>query len=156
MARKRLPTKLHIVRGTAQPCRINKLEPKAPPEPPRAPEWLSKRATEIFGMLTGRLQGMGLASVAYTEMQALAAIRLEEVELRQADIDANGAVYAKVELIEVPDPERPGSTVTKAQKIWKANPAVAMRDAAARHAQSILSGEFGLSPSGKTKVEGIR
>ena len=27
---KRLPARLHVVRGTAQPCRINKDEPKAP------------------------------------------------------------------------------------------------------------------------------
>jgi len=94
---------------------------------------------------------MGLATAAHTEMLALLAFRLEEWEDRDRDVRANGAVYAKLELIEVPDPEHPGRTVTKAQKIWKSNPAVAQRSEAMRHAQALLA-EFGLSPSSQAKV----
>ncbi len=148
--RKRLPAKFHIVKGTDRPCRTNSREPKAPPEPPRAPEWLSRRVSEIFGVLTGRLQAMGLASSGDTEMLALLASRLEEWEARDAEVRANGAVYAKVELIEVPgEPGQPSSV--RAQKVWKANPAVAQRSEAMRHAQSLLA-EFGLSPASRGKV----
>jgi P27 family predicted phage terminase small subunit len=147
--RKRKSPHLHAVEGTARTDRINSRAPVAPTKPPRAPAWLSKRATEIFGQLTARLEGMEIASSAHTEMLALAAFRLEEVELRDADVLAIGAVNPKLEVIELPGED--GKMVATVQKVWKANPAVAMRSEAMRHAQSLLA-EFGLSPSACGKV----
>jgi P27 family predicted phage terminase small subunit len=139
------------MRGTARPCRINRNAPAAQNEPPRAPAELSKRATEIFGTLVGRLESMRLASATDTELLALLAARLEEHELATENIRANGSTYAKIEIIEVPDPEHPGSTITRTQKMWKANPAVAQRSEAMRHCQSLLA-EFGLSPASRARL----
>ena len=146
---------LHLVdkkmRGTVRADRINRNAPMAQSEPPRAPSELSKRATEIFGTLVGRLQCIRMASATDTELLALLATRLEEYELATENIRIHGSTYAKIELIEVPDPEHPGRTITKAQKIWKSNPAVAQRSEAMRHAQSLLA-EFGLSPSSRARL----
>ena len=143
--RKRLPTRLHIVRGTAQPCRINRDEPKAPNEPPRPAIQLSSRASFWFGVIVGRIADMGISSVADSESVMLLALRLAEVEECDQEIKENGRVYAKFELVELPSGE------TRAQKILKANPAVAQRSEAMRHAQSLLA-EFGLSPANRAKI----
>ena len=147
--RKRKPTHLHVVQGTAQPCRINKAEPKAPDEPPRSAVELEPRAEFWYGVIVGRLQGIGIASTVDSDNVMLLAMRLAEVEERTADIRAQGATYVKVDLIEVPGED--GKPVVKAQKTIKANPAVAQRSEAMRHAQSLLA-EFGLSPASRPKV----
>jgi P27 family predicted phage terminase small subunit len=82
-------------------------------------------------------------------MVMLLALRLSEVQERTDEIARDGAVYSKIELIEVPGAD--GKLVTKAQKIHKTNPAVAQRSEAMRHVQSLLA-EFGLSPASRGKV----
>ncbi len=93
---------LHLVdkkmRGTARADRINRNAPVPQSEPPRAPAELSKRATEIFGTLVGRLQCIRMASATDTELLALLATRLEEYELCTENIRLNGSTYAKIEL----------------------------------------------------------
>ena len=149
--RKRTPTHLHVVKGTDRPGRQNKAEPKPQVGSPRAPDYLSKRGSEIFGRLVARLEGMAMATPTDTEMLALLAARLEEVEDRDAEVRLHGATYAKIELIDVPDSEHPGRTITKAQKVWKAHPATAQRSEAMRHAQSLLA-EFALSPASRGRI----
>jgi len=150
--RKRKPTHLHIVQGTAQPCRMNKLEPKAPTEAPQPAIELNSRASYWYGVLVGRIQSLGVASIADSEQVMLLAIRMEEVEALTADIDANGRTLwveqvqtyhgrimygegGKPLIVRVPHP----------------NPAVGQRSDALRHAQSLLA-EFGLSPASRGKV----
>ena len=53
--RKRKHPKLHLVANT----RPHYDASGQPTESPRAPEWLSKRACELFGALTARLEAMG-------------------------------------------------------------------------------------------------
>lgn len=151
--RKRKPTKLHLVQGTARPCRINKSEPKPPAEPPRAVVELSPRASFWYGILCGRLSSMGIASNADSENVMLLALRLAEIEECDDEIKRYGRVTLKIELIKVPEKDEAGKTVvvTKAQKVLKANPAVAQRSEAMRHAQSLLA-EFGLSPASRASV----
>jgi P27 family predicted phage terminase small subunit len=149
--RKRIPTHMHIVKGTAQPCRMNPREPDPSDEIPRAPKELSPRACEIFGTITARLEAIGIASSTFTENQALLASTLEEMEILNIQIEQQGRSYSTVQLIEVPNEE--GKMVTKAQKIWKSNPLVAQRNTARRQAQSLLS-DFGLTPSSLGKVSG--
>ena len=149
--RKRIPTHLHVVRGTVQPCRINRDEPKPPQEPPRPAVELPARAAFWFGILCGRVTAMGVGSSADSEEMMLLAMRLAEVEECDEAIREHGRVTTKLELIEVPDPEHKGRTVTKAQRVLKSNPAVAQRSEAMRHVQALLA-EFGLSPANRGKV----
>jgi len=147
--RKRKPTRLHVVQGTAQPCRLNRDEPEAAPALPRPPATLGPRACEIFETLTERLDRMGLASETDTENLWLLAQTLEDIELANEEIRERGRAYAVIQLIEVTDEK--GQAVTKAQKIWKSNPVVGQRAVAMRRAQSLLA-EFGLSPASRPKV----
>jgi len=143
--RKRKPTHLHIVQGTAQPCRLNKREPKAPSEAPHAAVELSPRASFWYGIICGRLQAMGIASVVDSEALMLLAVRLAEIGECDGAIKKHGRVLVRLELIELPDGR------TRSQKVLKANPAVAQRSEAMRHSQSLLA-EFGLSPAARAKV----
>lgn len=79
----------------------------------------------------------------------LLAMRLAEIEECDSEIKEHGRVTIKIELIDVPGPD--GRITTKAQKVLKANPAVAQRSEAMRHTQSLLA-EFGLSPANRGKV----
>lgn len=111
--------------------------PKVDPQIPNAPSFLSKRGTEIFGLLCGRLSAQKLASASHTEMLALLASRIEEVELLHDVLQKEGRTYQ--------------TTSTAGDIVYKARPEVAMKNEAMRHAQSLLS-EFGLSPSAVNKV----
>jgi P27 family predicted phage terminase small subunit len=88
--------------------------------------------------MVGRLQSIGVSSVADSEQVMLLAQRLAEIEACDADIKAHGRVFENV------DPK------TKSVSI-KANPAVAQRSEAMRHSQSLLA-DFGLSPASRGKV----
>ena len=143
--RKRIPTKLHIVKGTAQPCRINKREPKAPNEPPRAAIELRPKQAYWYGVIVGRLQAMGIASSADSEAVMLLAECFEDIEECNESIKEHGRVYVKYELVTLPSGE------IKAQKMLRSNPAVGQRGDARRHAQSLLV-EFGLTPASRGKV----
>ncbi|WP_185982830.1 phage terminase small subunit P27 family [Aureimonas mangrovi] len=141
--RKRKPDHLKIVAGTAQPCRMNPDAPKAAADLPSAPEWLSDRGAELFLQLVAVIDEMGIASSADAAMLAMAASRLEEVEICTAVIEDGGRFFTSQ--IERDDEDRIVS-----QQI-KGHPAVAQRSEAMRHAQSLLA-EFGLSPAARSKV----
>ena len=140
--RPRKPDHLKIVSGTAQRCRMNPTAPKPSDARPTPPAFLSDRAQEIFGSLTGILVGLGIASADHVHMMALVAVRLEEVEnLYDLISDPQvGRVYI--------------TTSTMGDKVFKSRPEVAQMNAAMRHAQSLLA-EFGLSPSSVGKVSRI-
>ena len=141
--RKRKPDHLKIVSGTAQPCRMNDAAPKPAADLPDPPEWLSTRGAELFLQLVAIVDSMGIASSADAAMLAMAASRLEEVEITTAIIEDGGRFFtSQMELDEE------GRVIS--QQI-KAHPAVAQRSEAMRHAQSLLA-EFGLSPATRSKV----
>ena len=139
MARKPKPTHIKEVTGTARPDRTNPEEPTSEDSLPRAPTWLSHEATEYFTRLASRLEAMGYASSSHTEMLALAADALADVEAADAEIRQQGASYP--------------TTNTMGDVMYRAHPAVARKSDAVRRAQSLLA-EFGLSPSSATKVGG--
>jgi len=147
--RKRKPRYMHLVQGTAQPCRM-KDEPKAPPSAPNPAIEISSRASFWFGVLCTRLQALKIGSAVDSETVMLCAVRLAEIEECNADIQAYGRVTFKIETIMVPGPD--DKLVMKAQKILKSNPAVTQRSEALRHAQSLLA-EFGLSPASRGKID---
>lgn len=131
--RKSIPDHLKVVKGTAQPCRMNPDAPVPTPGVAVAPELLSERGAEIFAQLSAILDGMGIASPDDVHVLTMAAQRLEQIEVLTNLIEDGGYTY-----------------VTDAGLV-KANPAVGMRSDAMRHAQSLLS-EFGLTPAARSKV----
>lgn len=135
--RKRKPDHLKIVSGTDQACRMNPSAPPAPTTLPRAPDWLSQRATEIFDGLVSTLDEMGIASSADTAVIAMAASRLEEVEITTALVEDNGRTYE--------------TTTESGGTMYRSRPEVAQRSDAMKHAQSLLS-EMGLTPAARSKV----
>lgn len=141
--RKRVPDHLKIVSGTAQPCRMNPDAPVAASGLPVPPEWLSARAAEIFAGLVSVLDEMGIASASDTAALAMAASRLEEVEICTAIVEDGGRTF--LSSIEYDDQGR----VVKQQ--IRGHPAVAQRSEAMRHAQSLLV-DFGLTPAARAKV----
>lgn len=137
--RPRKPDHLKIVSGTAQPCRMNPNAPAPSTVMPEPPAILSDRAQEIFRDLTKICHGMGMASADHGAMQALLAMRLEEVEILYDLINdpSVGRVYVTTNMM--------------GDRTFKSRPEVAQMNAAMRHAQSLLS-EFGLSPASVGKV----
>lgn len=146
--RKRKPSHLHAVEGTAQKCRMNPNEPVPPGDLPSSPLYLSQKAREYFDLMTERIHSLGIASVADTEKVMMLALRLEEIELTTKDIAENGAVFRSVKPIEGAF-EADGNTVLSVTV--RPNPAVSQRSNAMRQAQSLLS-DFGLCPSSRGKV----
>lgn len=105
MGRKKLPTNLKVIKGTAQKCRINPNEPKPNPEIPAAPNHLSKEALIEWGRISGQLYRLGL--LANIDMAALAAYcqaygRWVEAELA---IKKNGLTIETSNLNVIQNPE---------------------------------------------------
>ncbi len=137
MARPRKPSHLKVVSGTAQKCRMNPDEPEAPKGAPDAPLWLSDRAAEIFAGLCATIDGMGYLSTADQAVIAMAASRLEEVEITTAAVEDGGRTY--------------DTANAQGERMIRPNPMVAQRSEAMRHAHALLS-ELGLTPAARSKV----
>lgn len=133
--RKPDPRTLRAVKGNPQ----NRPLPEAPAastDPMVAPSWLPARAQEHFADLAEEIAITGHDSATYSQMLALAALRLAEIESLN-EVLAEGSTHR--------------AKNTRGAVVPKAHPAAAMRDAAMKHLQSLLS-EFGLSPSSATRV----
>jgi len=152
--RKRTPDATKKIIGTIRPDRVNPNAPTPDPDAPRAPEWLPRRAVEIFAALATRLDLQQLASKSHTEMLALAAMRLHEVEKFTEVLEREGYTYAsKTTTTKTASTKKGGKSTPKRETktMMRARPEVALRSEAARHAQSLLA-EFGLSPATLGKV----
>lgn len=137
MARPRKPSHLKVVSGTDRKDRRNDAEPVAPKDAPDAPLWLSSRATEIFHGLCATIDGMGYLSTADQAVIAMAASRLEEVEITTAAVEDGGRTY--------------DTSNAAGERMIRPNPMVAQRSEAMRHAHALLS-ELGLTPAARSKV----
>ena len=151
VGRKRKPTKLHLVHGTAQKCRINKNEPKPPDDLPRSAAELDSRESYWYGIVVSRIQLLGVASSVDSERVMMLAQDLAMLELHNQDIRERGRIYAKIDLVKLPPTKEHPAGEVKAQKTWKANPAVGQRSDCIRRINSMLS-EFGISPASRPKV----
>ena len=143
--RKVIPIGIKQAKGTHQPCRDRETYTPAPGKP-SPPSWLVHRAKGIFRHMSGRLDKVGRASETHTEVLALLASRMEEVERfdkmlnESADAEGkpqNGYVYA--------------TTNSYGDPILKEHPAVRCREKAMRHVHSLLA-EIGLTPASMQKV----
>ena len=112
---------------------------------PRAPEWLDKKACEIFGRIATRLETENRASKSHTEIIAIIATRLSEVERLTEIIEEEGFIYET-------------SKFTKDEKgvlhetvLKKSHPAFQQRSDAQRHAHSLLA-ELYLTPATYSKA----
>lgn len=141
MARPRKPTHLKVITGTAQKCRINPAEPQPELGAPPTPDWLSDRAHEIYAGLCAHLDSMGVLALVDDHVVALAASRLEEVEITTASVEDGGRTYE--------------TTNANGERMIRPNPMVAQRSEAMRHAQALLS-ELGLTPAARSKVSATK
>lgn len=84
MARPRTPTRLKLIKGTAQSCRLNKKEPAAGKGIPRPPEHLSPRAQRAWPGIARMLNSMGVLTKADgLALEALCETYGELVEARE-------------------------------------------------------------------------
>lgn len=134
--RKKLPDTLKVVQGTFRKHR-GKTADSQDETSMVAPGGLSEVAQRHFETLLERIAVLGLDSATYSEALTLAAMRMEEIGTCNALIADHGAV--------VMADTQAGNTMLRP------NPAVAMRNEAMRHLQSLLA-EFGLTPSSIGRV----
>ena len=138
--RKRSSDEAKVLKGTFRSDRANPDQPEASAERPTPPDWITAAAAAIFETLVDRLEEVGVPSATHTEMLALAAVRLAEVQTHSRVIARKGSTYK--------------TTNTRGDVAYKTRPEVALRNEAMRHAHALLA-EFGLSPAsaGKVKVK---
>lgn len=141
MARPRTPTALKLVKGTAQPCRTNRKEPKPRREIPSPPAHLSDRAKTAWGAVALILDRMGIV----TEADGVA---LEGLCEAYADL-----VDARVRLRERGSPTY--KTISQTGSVmFRAYPEVAMVSDADRRLGFWL-GRVGMTPADRSKVSAI-
>lgn len=134
--RKIIPIDIKKAKGTYRAHR-DKGTPDVADEKPYPPKSLTKREKQIFNLLTKRLGDRATAS--YTEIQAMCARRLCEIEefgKMLNDGDGNGYVYK--------------TSNSFGDDILKEHPAVKLREKAFRHAQALLAS------MGLTHIDGLK
>lgn len=135
MSNPRKPSHLHAIQGTERAGRTNLNEPDASPDLPTAPEYLNAAQAEKFVSLVAILTGMRIASA--DNVGPIADLAVVECEI------ADDTVLLAT--------EGPYYVPSKESGIIRAHPAVARLTANRQRAQA-LRGEFGLTPSSKSKV----
>lgn len=135
--RKRKPTALHVVQGTARKDRANIDEPKPSPQKPRCPAHLPPKAKTAFKNVCELLEGMGVLTIV--DGMALELLCDAYAEWRDLDtlIKKEGRTYKTIS--------------TSGDEIIKGHPAVAMRSDAWKRIKSMMV-EFGLTAASRTKV----
>ena len=128
-----LPMEVKKAKGTYQACR-DKGQPEVSDKKPYPPSNMTKRGKMFFHLLTKRLGNRATAS--YTEIQALCAARLEEIEEYDKTLAKEGNTFM--------------TSNSFGDSIVKEHPACALREKALRHAQSLLV-ELGL-----THISGLK
>lgn len=139
MARPRKPTLLKVVGGTAQPCRINKSEPKPKRVKPSPPAHLSDKAKTAWGEASVILDRIGVLTEADAiAMEGLCEAIADLRTARQALASYGGSLTYE--------------TVTKdGGKMHRAYPEVAMVSDADRRLAMWLA-KFGLTPADRSRV----
>jgi P27 family predicted phage terminase small subunit len=131
--RKPIPAHLKLVTGKGAKMNVDTKPPVAPAGFPDPPDTLSSRARKQWPNVVATLSKMGvIAPSDWMAVEQLCEARADWFDARDA-IEEQGAVF------------------TSMTGVIKANPAVAMRNDAARRIASLMA-EFGLTPSSRTKV----
>jgi P27 family predicted phage terminase small subunit len=149
MSRPRLPTAVKKLRGTLQPSRLNRAEPKPEPGIPDPPPGLSEAALAIWPAIAAALGGMRV--VAKSDAIALAGLCecLGEIAAARAalarPVKVGRRVIAKAGARTYATTSRTGAVMLRAR------PEVAMVSDADRRLQAWLT-KFGLSPADRSRV----
>jgi len=162
MARPRTPTALKLVKGTAQPCRINKQEPKPLRAIPSPPAHLSDRAKTAWGAVGVLLDRMGVITEADgMVLEGLCETYAELLDARAALKERGGLSYETEQEIQADlainlsagevSGVRP---VPKKKVMIRAYPEVAMIADADRRFGFWLS-KVGMTPADRSKVSAI-
>ncbi len=133
-----VPSKLKVLRGTDQPCRMNKREPKAEPGAPVCPAWLSPKAKRAWKELVGILGGMDILSKADRRAMELLCDAYAEYRDARAVVAKQGATY-EAETVAGGVMIRPRPEVAIAADAW-------------RRVKGMLT-EFGLTPASRSRVQ---
>lgn len=135
--RKRKDPALKEAMGTYRADRDALVNEDVPIGPMTAPLHLSEIARAHFATIAGILEAQKRSSPHYADHVGLLALRLEQIAMYQSVLDVEGHAY--------------DSKNAQGGLMKRAHPAVAMLDAALRHAQSLL-GELMLNPSAALKL----
>ncbi len=149
--RKRKPDHLKILEGTFRSDRANPDAPKAAKEGMQCPPWLPAECLEHFLTIKKRLGVYKLDSASWIEAAALIAMRIQEIEECNLTIEKEGRTYRSETVGETIIDAETGEPRAMIKVMVKGHPAVAQKNEAMRHLQSLLS-EFGLTPASIAKV----
>lgn len=137
--RPRKPTQLKKLGGTAQPSRLNPMEPVPAVALGLPPEWLSATAKEYWQEIGGLLLQMKLVSYGDTAAMTLLCDVLAQWVSVRVTIAKKGRVY---------------ELLSDGGKVFRARPEVAMEADLWRRASAMLV-QFGLTPSARSKVSAL-
>ena len=137
------PAKLKMLDGTYRADRDGPLGPEPAAGEPPMPDWLPDRAKAEWRRLAPKLLALGLLSEL--DLAALTAycVAVSELEAATRTLEKDGR------LVAVPVVTKSGETVGAR---LRPHPAVAMQRSAAALVRGFQA-EFGLSPSGRTRVK---
>jgi len=162
MARPRTATALKLIKGTDQPCRTNKREPKPRRGIPSPPAHLSDRAKTAWGAVSVILDRMGVlteadglalegACEAYAELvearqvlKARGALSYETEQEAKSDLVISAKAGEVTEVLEVP----------RKKVMIRAFPEVAMIADADRRLAMWLT-KLGMTPADRSRVSVI-
>jgi P27 family predicted phage terminase small subunit len=133
MGRKKIPSNMHVLKGTDRADRRNENEPKPEIKIPPAPNHLSKEALIEWGRITPSLYAMGLLSDL--DMASLAAY----CQSYSRWVEAETELKASGLLIKTSN----GNVIQ--------NPLVGIANQAMEHMRKHLA-NFGMSPADRAKV----
>lgn len=133
MPRKRVPTKLKIVKGTFRNCRANPSEPNYPDQIPDSPDFLNNYGGKEWERISKQLFDQGL--LASVDMAALAGY-----------CQAYGR-WAKAEEELLSE----NLILTTIQGNYIQNPLIGIANTSMEHMRKFLI-EFGMTPSSRSKV----
>lgn len=135
--RKKTPTKMKILKGTAQKCRINKNEPVPKVAKLATPSYLDAQGKRTFADMAKLIADMRIS--AASDKHALAMM---------ADMHS---IYRKMRKILEVEGFTYETTNQHGDTMFRARPEVAILSDAWKNVRSMMS-EFGLTPSARAKV----
>ena len=147
--RKRQSPELKALKGTARKDRdLPATQDAAPKGSMICPQHLGDLEQLYFGSLAKLLEEQGRASNHYSEIVALLAVRLAQVERYKSVLECDGDTFSTESVKTIGTGKDTRTVITR---MIRKHPAVQMLDSAMRHAQSLL-GELMLTPAAAQKI----
>ena len=143
MARTPQPTRLKILAG-AQPCRINRNEPKPEAGSTPCPDYLDDVARDCWHRMTGQLDAMGLLTRADGEALALYCSTYSQWMKARSRLEEEGMLVITKTTVET-------SKRTTTREVSKINPMVSVVAECQRQMVRLLT-QFGMTPSSRSSL----